>query len=93
MTENEEKINSIKQQIKDISEKNLSYKEALFINHNIEKDKYDIVRAYMESCVMSVQSKLLDSIVESEYDPVYGSRYKTVKKIDNLITHICQDLI
>lgn len=86
------KIENIVEEIKQLSEKSLSYKEALFINHNVSKGNYDIARAYMESCVMSAQNKLLDSVVEAEYDPVYGSRYKTVKKIDNLITYICQEL-
>lgn len=79
-------------EINELADKNLGLKEAIFIKHYVKEKKYNLVRAYMESCVLSVQNKLLDSIVESEYDPVYGSRYKTVKKIDNLITYLCENI-
>lgn len=95
MTQQEKinKIQEVEQQIIDLATEGFRERECIFVKHHIKAKRYDIVRAYMEHCVMSVQSKLLDSIVESEYDPVYGSRYKTVKKIDNLITYICQELI
>ncbi len=92
-TRNKEKIESLKGQILEIAEKELKEREYIFTKDCLKKDEYNKLRAYMELCVMDSSSKLLDSVVEAEYDPVYGSRYKTVKKIDNLITEICQELL
>lgn len=87
------KLEEIEQQIIEIVDKSLGLKESIFIKHYIKEKDYNRVRAYMECCVLSSQTKVLDSILQSKYDEVYAERYKTVKTVDNLITYICQELI
>jgi len=88
----EEQIQAKILEINTLVDLNLSYREAMFIKHTLKEKRYNVTRAYLESCVMSIQNKLLASIIESEYKSEHGDRYRVVKTIDNMITYICQEI-
>ncbi len=77
-----EEINTLADQLK--------LKEAIFVKHYIKEEDYDRVRAYMESCVIGSERRILSSLEHGKYNPEFAERYRIVKKIDNLITYLCE---
>jgi len=73
--------------------KMLGEKEQLYINALLNRRDFNTLRAYIESAVHSVQNQLLNRLVDSGYDESLGDRYSIMKKIDNSITYICQELV
>ena len=76
----------------EIAKNGLSDVEYKYIKQLVDKERYNEARVYLECCVESAQRKLLDSIYVDKFDVVYASRYRTVKRLDNKITYICQEL-
>jgi hypothetical protein len=82
----QEKINKVLELAKEI----LPVREYSIIKDNMESEKYNSVRYYVEDELERAEKRVLQSIYEDKYDEVYASKYKAFKKIDNEITFLCE---